>query len=89
VCTRQLQKQLQKARSLTCVYAWYVMRGQAGRQAEQVRVYGGESVLRPGDVRQFVYQLVPRADSLPAAHKSWFDLGRLEMAWMVFLSLLM
>jgi len=65
------------------------MRGQAGRQAEQVRVYGGESVLRPGDVRQFVYQLVPRADSLPAAHKSWFDLGRLEMAWMVSLSLLM
>ena len=44
---------------------------------------GAESVLRAGDVRQFVYKLVPRAGFLNASDKACFDLGRLEMAWKV------
>jgi len=40
-------------------------------------------VLRAGDVRQFVYKLVPRAGFLNASDKACFDLGRLEMAWKV------
>ena len=37
--------------------------------------------MRAGDVRQFVYCLVPRSGVLNPSDNASFDLGRLEMAW--------
>jgi hypothetical protein len=54
---------------------------QASREVADIEVFGAESVLRAGDVRQFVYKLEPRAGFLNASDKSCLDLGRLEMAW--------
>lgn len=49
--------------------------------AKDVPLFGAETVVRPGDVRQFVFRLVPRSGILNASDKASFDLGRLEMAW--------
>ena len=48
---------------------------------EDATVFGADVVLRAGDVRQFVFKLVPRSGFLNPMDKSSSDLGRLEMAW--------
>jgi hypothetical protein len=45
--------------------------------------YGAGNLVQAGDVRQFVYKLVPRSGLLNPRDKSTLDLGRLEMAWKV------
>jgi len=51
------------------------------QQHKEVPLRGAETFLKPGDVRQFLYQLVPQRGFINPADKKMEDLGRLEMAW--------
>jgi len=44
-------------------------------------LFGLETMLRAGDVRQFLYQLTPKDPLLSPSDKGLEELGRLEMSW--------